>query len=377
MHNFSSASVQDKVFQRILSLRSLRVYSDMATVVGIIAELADAVGLLKARGMKAEVKDGLVEELAQKISSCKDFDNKHALQLCNALEQSSLIDTHAAQLQDAIDARVAESFGAAGRKATASKVPQMLKNSLAYLTSQDWLRIEEPGLCNPNKVMQVIGNRYKRLGISSLDEQTGKYAIMIVLHQYCQVTKSWPSYHMIYNWLQTFKSQFEGAKLPYAAATVNTFPTDPGDLPSEVLRLAYEADDKPITKDLLNFHQLESHIPLRSNRALLVREQKAMSMENPMGSWSVQPVRRSAHGQMHQPHGMDIQPHAVARAHGMPGLHRPMMVGDAVACGGGHVAGVAYGSPSPRSQHACLQDNPQAHAHTCTQSLLVKHCPVQ
>ena len=123
--------------------------------------------------------------------------------------------------------------------------------------------------------MSVIASRYARLGIRSLNEQTVKYSIMLVLHMIKLKTAKWPEYETIWKWVKDFKREFSAnSRMPWPHAVLRTYPIDPAGLPQDICDAAYSEDDPPVSCTLRGFDALSKHIPLRENNAFLVRERQ-------------------------------------------------------------------------------------------------------
>ena len=96
---------------------------------------------------------------------------------------------------------------------------------------------------------------------------------MLVLHQVWTHTRRFPAYSTIFSWVRSFKKEFQETTMPSELEFLKRYPLDPSSLPTAVRTAAYDPDDEPVTQELANYQKLSDHIPLRSNSALLVREQ--------------------------------------------------------------------------------------------------------
>ena len=258
------------MFQALLNTTPCCIFA-MSTVGDILAELADAQTLLGNDAMRSEVKSSLVDSIIAKIKSLKSFDSSAAVKLVNALAASTFDHAYKTQLQTGIDDRLVQGFASSTKKNAVEQ--QCLTNPLSYLTGQDWVDIDKHAAesLDVDKMMGVIAQRYGKLGIRSLHEQSVKWAVAVPLAKVVSLTNQWPRYHKIYGWVQTFKRDFECVKTPYPHVQIVKFPSTPRELPQSVFDFAY-SDGTPITKEIDNFMQLGNHIPLRSNSLLLQRE---------------------------------------------------------------------------------------------------------
>ena len=171
----------------------------MSTFTDILTELADIQPILSNESFKDGTKLGLCKSLCAKIANLGSLAPKEALQLQSSI--SSLGDPHKDMLLEAVDARLAS---AVQGRAKADAKTQLLTAPLDFLTASDWEKINNPQ-ANAGAIMSVIASRYAQLGIRSLNEQTVKYSIMLVLHMIKLKTAKWPEYETIWKWVNDFK----------------------------------------------------------------------------------------------------------------------------------------------------------------------------
>ena len=132
--------------------------------------------------------------------------------------------------------------------------------------------MEEPN-STPEQHINVLAGRVSSLGLRNFDEQTYKGLMAIVLARYLAQHKSWPKYKVIYGWLQAFKNNYGTFKKPWNLEVLVNYPPHPRMLPSEIFAAAYpDETDPPIDKVIENFASLQSHVILRKNNNLLVKE---------------------------------------------------------------------------------------------------------
>ena len=255
----------------------------MSQASDIMAEMLDVQDLMKT-GASDAVKEASVKTLASKIRALDgEFTTKTALKLCSAKDASTLPPEYKLLIQTSIDDRLlAQTSPSAKGK---DKAPQqLLVHILAYLTAEDWGLLELPG-ATPTQMLQTIGNRYAKLGIRHLDEQTTKWVGTLVLHQIkAQQFGAMPRYHDIFGWVLEFKEMIARvAKDPWLHAVIVTYPCAPMDLPLDVTQGAYSAEDPPVAKAIPGFQALSAHVPLRSDNKLLVREKAMVQACQSMG----------------------------------------------------------------------------------------------
>ena len=242
----------------------------MDSVAGIISELVDVQGLLKNKNLSEENKTGMMNQISAKILSLRNFNAASAAKLFEALDAASMAQSFHDMMKDAINRRMADS-GPATRSKVAGVQPQLLSNILHYLTEQDWDSISVVN-CPPNKIITILAARLSKLQLDSLDEQTKKECIKLVLHLRKASTGAVPKFKIIYGWVNDLKMQHEALKVPRTCTFLQRYPPLPSQLPRDIFAAAYQGSDQPVPKDVENFHAYGAHIPLRSNSALLKRE---------------------------------------------------------------------------------------------------------
>ena len=251
-------------------LAQLSVCRAMATLADVLTELIDVVAVLQQPSLSGPVKATLVQSLCQKISRIAAFDVGTSRKLFDAVKAAEMASEHKAPLDAAIEKRLMDGMT---KTVKSIVVPQALLNVCDYLTNGDWVELEAPS-AYPATMMQTICRRFARLNMRSCSEQTVKYAITVVLYMVKQRTSSWPLYAQLHDWVIHFKKEFEihaksvDASLPFPAR----FPASPHQLPEALFKKAYLDADPPISRVVVQLESLSSHIPLRANSALLLRE---------------------------------------------------------------------------------------------------------
>ena len=234
----------------------------MSKICDVLTEMADIASLVKQPGVNEVVKVGLVTSVAHKIKAMPTFSASDAAKLMTALTSAAFPSAHSEAMQDAVNVRLACSMYENVPKAVMK--PQLLTSVLNYITQGEWDRIQHPS-ANPSVVMSVLMGRLQGLGIRSLNEQTVKWCVCIVVYEAKRTTHHWPDYHQIWAWVQDFKREFEAYKTPTDVDHLKTFPMDPSGLSEGHFAAAYDESDPPIRMQLQGFQSLGAHIPLRAN----------------------------------------------------------------------------------------------------------------
>ena len=242
----------------------------MATLADVLTELIDIVAVLQQEGLGEPVKATLVQSLCKKVSGMATFDVSTSRKLFEAVKVAEMASAHKESLTSAIEKRLMDGMT---KCAKVHIVPQTLLNVCDYLTAGDWDELENPS-AYPATMIQTLCRRFVSLNVRSCSEQTVKYAVTLVLYMVKLRTGKWPLYAQIHDWVIHFKKEFEihakgvDASLPFPAR----FPASPHQLPEALFKKAYLDADPPISRVVVQLESLSSHIPLRANSALLLRE---------------------------------------------------------------------------------------------------------
>ena len=232
----------------------------MATVADILAELAVIEPQMKGDVISEVMKTDLIGGILQKIENLQVVDTTAAINFCTVVAASSLPRAHAAPLRSAMEAVLTKSIKTA-KKAKVQQ--QLLTNNLAYCTASDWLKMSDPK-CTPEMILSILAAREASVGIRSLDEDTVRWAVATTLQLTLLKVQAWPKYQTIFGWVHKFKEEFTSLRTPWNHTPIKTYPLDPRMLPDAVFKTAY-ADEEPVTKEFIGYHQLGEHVPLRSN----------------------------------------------------------------------------------------------------------------
>ena len=255
----------------------------MATVSDILTELIDISGLL-AHNLQPATKDNLVKGLSSKITSIQVMDPTIARTILESVQASALGGSYKDILSSAVEQRLSSGFEKTSVKQ--SKDPQLMTNVCAFLTISDWQTIDGPRSA-PGAIMSVICARLSALNIQSLHEQTVKASVTIIISIMKTRSQVWPSYHMIHDWVNGFKKEFQLHKRASDLPCVLKFPQDPSGIPQALYTAAYTEEDPPVVRSIPMFKAMSEMVPLRGNSALLQRE---MHM-NPVFNQGMMPMQ--------------------------------------------------------------------------------------
>ena len=175
----------------------------MFSAAEICKEIEELASLLACRGgpTSERLRASSVGSIAAQIARLPTCNTAAALQLQQAITSCSLPASVRTELEDAVDARLANHHVVDKKSKVVGKV---LLHVLSYLIAGDWARMRDPR-CTESQMRGVIYERLVKLGVDALDEQTVKVCIMTLLHLMFTSNGTWPSYQAIYDKVQEFK----------------------------------------------------------------------------------------------------------------------------------------------------------------------------
>ena len=256
----------------------------MASVTDIIAEMSDVAELLKSKAGES-TKQSSVQAVVHKIAALGFMDVGTAVKLHRANDANGMPEAFASAIQQAIDARLEKGTALQPKSAGVKdkKEQQLLTSILAYLTEEDWAKLQRPRM-DAEGMIEVIASRYARLGVQHLDEQTVKWPCALCIYLVkAQNAGSMPMYQVIHDWVQKFKAAILSFKTPWDLEIIIQYPASPESLPPAIWEHAYTPEDPPVSKTIPGFSHLGEHVPLRSNSALLTREKALLQAQASMG----------------------------------------------------------------------------------------------
>lgn len=210
----------------------------------LIKEITDTANFLKSRGNLGNTSDAAVNlrnSLAKAMAS--QITNMHVLHASDAgALQHSLDDKPYGEFTElvatAIDNRLSFTADAATRKC--GKVTnQVMTTSFTYFSRKDVALFRNPKV-NMHTKLSVLVARLNRLGISNPHEKTIRWclAFLIMLH-YNDI----PSPREIFNQVKDCKDVIDAERKPYPHHLIVNYPKSPADLPENMRKYAYDADD--------------------------------------------------------------------------------------------------------------------------------------
>ena len=250
----------------------------MSRVVDLVDELAGIASLISTRealrgktDQTQQLATNMVSGFCAKLKSLDDLSSQSAVTLYNALAAASLDEQLIITIEAAIDERMALP-PVAPRRGAGTITTQHLLYPTRVLTQKDWDRIDDPKTGLMGEV-QVITDRYGRLGVTHPSEQTIKWIVALLVAKMSERSKGFPKYKSIWHLVNDVKNSFESSRKAYPYKKELNYPETPAELSQVVYDYAYDHDDPPITVDVQRINQIANgHVPLRGNSKLLTNE---------------------------------------------------------------------------------------------------------
>ena len=210
-----------------------------------------------------QLQASLVTALLKKLQSAENSVVGEYVQLLHALEQCKLDEETKKGLSEAILLRASGGSGESGHKLV--KVPQVLKNPVAYLTKGEIVSLMQGDI---KDVPMVIARRLRLVGLTSLKESTKKAAVTLQVQAHLWQNLPQPTPDRIYSMAGDFQDLFLSLSYQAAVAPFKTYPDDPKDLGPAWISKAY-GGDQPSCASLPQLTVLGKSCPIRTTSRLL------------------------------------------------------------------------------------------------------------
>ena len=141
--------------------------------------------------------------------------------------------------------------------------PQTLLYPQHFLTESEWKQLQDTHATLHDKY-QLLRNRLKLLGVTSLAEQTVRSCVALILSTLTQLPAKPEAFEMVQDFKMGFGECNTVAKQPY----VRKYPDYPSGLSQEMRGLAYPKE-QPLPQEVDRFASLSAYIPLRKSHKAL------------------------------------------------------------------------------------------------------------
>ena len=324
----------------------------MWSVLDLIKEVDDVVALVATKPTDEVFGNALVRGLCSKLPNLQPpLAAGSALTLIDKTQ--SLPEQLANMFKGSIEAQLMAK--ALEEPQSQTLKPQTLMYPQHYLTETEWKQLEDTQTSLHDK-QQVLCNRLKLLGVTSLAEQTVRSCVALIVSTLTQAPAKDIAFEMVHSFKMGFNKCNTSAKQPF----VRKYPDYPWGLSKEMMGVAYPKE-QPHSKEVERFASLSASIPLRStNKGVQAHRGAVQDAQGPSGTSLMVP---SANNIMAPSGNNTMNPAAAAAwmqqlmlcARMQPWQLQPMQAGPSMAVGQPQLEG-------PNVADAAQQFKPQASA---------------
>ncbi|CAE7340630.1 unnamed protein product [Symbiodinium sp. CCMP2592] len=213
-----------------------------------------------------DMEPKLVQALQDRMAHHPGWTADQLCKMMEAVGESSLSGNSKDGLLKALDDAAGPTIAGQSQVRLTSK-PQTLVQLCNYLSKSDWAKLSTSSSWDATV---VVSERLRRLGLTSLKEETKKYATGIIVT--CQIERLGiaPSYDDIYRLAEQLHKVFLSVQVPRKAAGVTVYPLHPSELGPGFMKDAYDPEDPPEPRDLPGLvARVVNETPVRSTSSLL------------------------------------------------------------------------------------------------------------
>ena len=232
-----------------------------------MSELEDVAKLVKLSN-GSTLHDSLVGALVKKLHNTSNFMPSDFVNCVEAVEKSSLPDEQKKKLSEAVVAKAAAANEEQGNKTVRN--PQTLTNMPAYMTKDELNTLMTKDI---NMAAVTIVQRLRRLGMTSMKEDTKRAAVALEVQAYIWQGLPRPTPDEIYAKAQNLSRLFLNDSTTSPVAPVKVYPSLPTDLGEEWLKKVYDTEP-PSLMSLPGFVALQNDCPVRETHRLLSWNQR-------------------------------------------------------------------------------------------------------
>ena len=187
---------------------------------------------LAARRPGSAVVQTLLNTLCQRLQAVETWTSEAILQLLDHVEEANLPDVDKAALNGCVESL---STGT-NNPLVLSHGGQKVRNFPAYLTSQDWTKLQAD--VTIMDLLSVLANRLAHMSVVSLKEHTKQQAVALVLKIRDDQSKPEMTPHALHQLQKDFQALHKAATQGTAPGN-GTYPPRPMDLGQNWLQTAY------------------------------------------------------------------------------------------------------------------------------------------
>ena len=212
-----------------------------------------------------DMEANLSKQLQSRLESHKGWTAEQLCRMMEAVQACSLGDASKDNLLKSLEGLACPTMAGQSQVKLQAK-PQCLMSIQNYLSAKDW---QQMSTCSSWDAAVILAMRLRRLGLTSLKEETKKWCTALLVHVQMQRT-CMPPYDDIYRLAEQLQSVFNSCVVTKRASGVTMYPLHPKELGKHFVEQAYDQDDPPTAKEIPDLSSIAAnHTPIRSASKLL------------------------------------------------------------------------------------------------------------
>ncbi|CAE7033964.1 unnamed protein product [Symbiodinium sp. CCMP2592] len=225
-------------------------------------ELSDVQKLLNF-SPNPQLQASLLNVLQKKVVTADSLPAREYVNMLQSVEQSGLDENTKKALSDALLKNASGGSTEGGCKLV--KVPQTLKNPVAYLTKEEIVQIMQGDI---KDAPILIARRLRVIGLTSRKECTKKSCVTLHVQAHLWQNLQQPDADKIYKLATDFQDVFHSLNVQSDVPAFRTYPDDPRELGPDWIAKAC-IGSHPSCAELPQLHVLSKSCPIRTTSRLL------------------------------------------------------------------------------------------------------------
>ncbi|CAE7284055.1 unnamed protein product [Symbiodinium sp. CCMP2592] len=225
-------------------------------------ELSDVQKLLSF-SPNPQLQASLLNVLQKKVVTADSLPAGEYVNMLQSVEQSGLDENTKKALSDALLKNASSGSTEGGCKLV--KVPQTLKNPVAYLTKEEIVQLMQGDI---KDAPILIARRLRVIGLTSRKECTKKSCVTLHVQAHLWQNPQQPDADKIYKLATDFQDVFHSLNVQSDVPAFRTYPDDPRELGPDWIAKAYKGSH-PSCAELPQLHVLSKSCPIRTTSRLL------------------------------------------------------------------------------------------------------------
>ena len=212
-----------------------------------------------------DMEANLAKQLQSRLESHKGWTAEQLCRMMEAVQACSLGDASKDNLLKSLEGLACPTMAGQSQVKLQAK-QQCLVSIQNYLGAKGWQQMSTSSLWD---AAVILATRLRRLGLTSLKEETKKWCTALLAHAQMQRT-CMPPYDDIYRLAEQLQTMFNSCVVTKRASGATMYPLHPKELGKHFVKQAYDLDDPPTAKEIPDLSSIAAnHIPIRSTSKLL------------------------------------------------------------------------------------------------------------